>query len=164
MLVPAIAGILISFKPPPPTTTTAPQVTLSESREISRIIRDGDEEEGEERTAPAALEKPRLAVPFDPLTASIARLAAEVAYTYPKYGPFSLMSNASPTIESVDVLGSRWRIISASVGLAFAFAEAISGAGLLGRSGVELQTPTSKHTLRQHETVDTVVDSQSEVD
>ncbi|KAE9393977.1 hypothetical protein BT96DRAFT_923798 [Gymnopus androsaceus JB14] len=162
VLVPVIAGILISFKPPPPTTTTAPQVTLSESREISRIIRDGDEEEGEERTAPAALT--RLAVPFDPLTASIARLAAEVAYTYPKYGPFSLMSNASPTIESVDVLGSRWRIISASVGLAFAFAEAISGAGLLGRSGVELQTPTSKRTLRQHETVDTVVDSQSEVD
>lgn len=63
---------------------------------------------------------PNPIAPFDPLTAAIIRLAAQIAY------PFN-----SPT-ETVglgfDVLGLRWRVLNASVGLAFAFAEAIAGA------------------------------------
>lgn len=139
------------------------RVALSESREISRIIHEEEEDGDEESTTPVQSEKSQLMVPFDPLTAAIARLAAEIAYIFPSHAPFSLMSNASPTIESVDVLGFKWRTISAGVGLAFAFAEAISGGGLSGR-GVEFQTPTPKRLLRQHETVDTIVESQSEVD
>ncbi|KAF8966970.1 hypothetical protein BDZ97DRAFT_1806136 [Flammula alnicola] len=59
--------------------------------------------------------------PLDPLTASIIRLAAQTAYPYPAIGKYVDVVN-------LDVLGSNWRILSASVGLAFAFAEAIAGA------------------------------------
>ncbi|KAG5646158.1 hypothetical protein DXG03_004211 [Asterophora parasitica] len=54
---------------------------------------------------------------FDNLTASIIRLAAHVGY------PYTSFENG---IQGLDVLGSRWRVLNASVGLAFAFAEAIS--------------------------------------
>jgi len=64
------------------------------------------------------------AAPLDPLTASIIRLAAQLSYPY--------SSIASKTgIVGLDVLGSNWRILSASVGLAFSFAEAIAGAPLV---------------------------------
>jgi len=59
--------------------------------------------------------------PFDPLTASIIRLAAQVAYPYTAIA-------ARADVAGLDVLGYNWRILSASVGLAFSFAEAISGA------------------------------------
>ena len=59
--------------------------------------------------------------PFDPLTASIIRLAAQVAY------PYTALA-ARTNVADLDVLGYNWRILSASVGLAFSFAEAISGA------------------------------------
>lgn len=59
--------------------------------------------------------------PFDPLTASIIRLAAQVAYPYT-----ALVARTN--VADLDVLGYNWRILSASVGLAFSFAEAISGA------------------------------------
>ncbi|KZP30217.1 hypothetical protein FIBSPDRAFT_850957 [Athelia psychrophila] len=58
-------------------------------------------------------------MPFDPLTASIIRLAAHIAY------PFASVDETS--VQGVDVLGWRWRVLGAGVGLAFAFAEAISG-------------------------------------
>lgn len=59
--------------------------------------------------------------PFDPLTASIIRLAAQVGY------PYAFMASRTEVV-GLDVLGSNWRVLSASVGVAFAFAEAIAGA------------------------------------
>lgn len=56
-------------------------------------------------------------LPFDPVTASVTRLAAHVVYPYPTLA-----------VKGVDVLGSRIRILSASLGVAFAFAEAIAKA------------------------------------
>jgi len=58
-------------------------------------------------------------IPFDPLTASIIRLAAQIAY------PFATGDSG---IQGVDVIGFRWRTLSASVGVAFAFSEAIAEA------------------------------------
>ncbi|KAF9460475.1 hypothetical protein BDZ94DRAFT_1265994 [Collybia nuda] len=59
--------------------------------------------------------------PFDPLTASIARLAAQVGY------PFPLLEH-NTQISGLDVLGFKWRVLSASISLAFSFAEAIADA------------------------------------
>lgn len=58
-----------------------------------------------------------LTMPFDPLTAAIIRLAAQVGY------PFSALDQ---DVQGLDVLGFRWRVLNAAVGLAFAFAEAIA--------------------------------------
>ena len=60
-------------------------------------------------------------LPFDPLTASIVRLATEIAY------PYTLVETRNEVL-GLDVLGFRWRVLHASIGLAFAFAEAIAGA------------------------------------
>ena len=54
---------------------------------------------------------------FDPLTASIVRLAAQLAYPYPTLG-----------VKGMDILGPKVRVLNAGVGLAFAFAEAIARA------------------------------------
>lgn len=59
--------------------------------------------------------------PFDPLTASIVRLAAQVGY------PFVLIEQ-NTQILGLDVLGFKWRVLNASVALAFSFAEAIASA------------------------------------
>jgi len=56
------------------------------------------------------------AAPLDPLTASIIRLAAQVAYPY----------SSIKFDYSLDVVGFKWRVLNASVGVAFAFAEAIA--------------------------------------
>ena len=48
-------------------------------------------------------------------------MAAQTAYPYPSIA-------AKADIVGLDVLGSNLRILSASVGLAFAFSEAIAGA------------------------------------
>jgi hypothetical protein len=58
---------------------------------------------------------------FDPLTASIIRLAAQVGYPYPH------LEQGRPDL-GLDVLGFRWRVLISAVGLAFSFAEAIAGA------------------------------------
>ncbi|KAF9219329.1 hypothetical protein BS17DRAFT_789506 [Gyrodon lividus] len=58
---------------------------------------------------------PRM-LPLDPLTASIIRLAAQYAYPY---------ESLNATLQGLDVIGPRWRILNASVGVALAFAEAI---------------------------------------
>ncbi|KAF5376096.1 hypothetical protein D9615_007756 [Tricholomella constricta] len=63
-------------------------------------------------------EAPYPSTPFDPLTGAIMRLAAHVGY------PFASFENG---VKGLDVLGFRWRVLNASVGLAFAFAEAIAG-------------------------------------
>lgn len=59
--------------------------------------------------------------PFDALTASIIRLAAQVVYPY---------NTLEADLQGVDVLGWKWRVVGASVGVAFAFAEAISGSSV----------------------------------
>jgi hypothetical protein len=58
-------------------------------------------------------------VPFDPLTAAIIRLAAQVAWPFPAF-------EKDLDLLGLDVLGPRARIFNAAVGLAFAFAEAIA--------------------------------------
>ncbi|KAF7309599.1 SAP domain-containing protein [Mycena indigotica] len=80
LLLPALAGSLISFSPALPTAT------------LSRV-------------------------PFDPLTASIIRLALQFAYD-----PSTMNSAAR------DVIGLRIRALNSAIGVAFAFAEAIKGA------------------------------------
>ncbi|KAJ6581267.1 hypothetical protein B0H19DRAFT_1114522 [Mycena capillaripes] len=68
---------------------------------------------------------PTRAVPFDPLTASIIRLALQFAYnpaTPPTPGP------GNGPLYAQDALGVRLRVLNAAVGLAFSFAEAIKGA------------------------------------
>lgn len=59
--------------------------------------------------------------PLDPLTASIIRLVAQIAY------PYTSMASKSDIV-GLDVLGPNWRILDAAMGLAFAFAESIAGA------------------------------------
>ncbi|KJA17153.1 hypothetical protein HYPSUDRAFT_46682 [Hypholoma sublateritium FD-334 SS-4] len=58
---------------------------------------------------------------LDPLTAAITRLAGALAY------PFAAVSTRAGIVH-LDVLGAQWRVLAASVGLAFAFAEAIGAA------------------------------------
>ncbi|KAJ6485947.1 hypothetical protein C8R45DRAFT_870410 [Mycena sanguinolenta] len=103
---------------------------------------------------------PSRAIPFDPLTASIIRLALQFAYnpaTAPTPGP-----GVGP-VYSQDPLGVNLRVLNASVGLAFAFAEAIKGAPavwakeLLGRKEDEAESEDapgpSRRALTTEETV-----------
>ncbi|KAF8331602.1 hypothetical protein F5887DRAFT_1141051 [Amanita rubescens] len=93
LLVPAIVGNLISFTP----GANFPETSAVDATPTPQVL------------------------PFDPLTASIVRLAAEIAY------PYTLVEARSEVL-GLDVLGFRWRVLHASIGLAFAFAEAIAGA------------------------------------
>ncbi|KAG5636987.1 hypothetical protein H0H81_006193 [Sphagnurus paluster] len=90
LIIPAIVGNLISFSPK----------TVGQQQQ------------------PPSPDVPYPTAPFDPLTAAIIRLAAQVGY------PFALLES---DVYRLDVLGPRWRVLNASVGLAFAFAEAIAG-------------------------------------
>ncbi|PPQ98649.1 hypothetical protein CVT24_004147 [Panaeolus cyanescens] len=92
LIVPTVLGSLISFSPVAP----SPPPTGSET--------------------PA-----QPVAPLDPLTASIIRLVAQIAYPYESL-------SARNNIVGLDVLGPNGRVLSASTGLAFAFAEAIQGA------------------------------------
>ncbi|KAK7441732.1 hypothetical protein VKT23_016395 [Stygiomarasmius scandens] len=96
LLVPSIVGTLITFKP--------------QSTPAEQVIVDDDGEVVERRPV-------QQATPFDPLTASIVRLAAHIAYPY--------STHSGQVGARVDVLGFRWRVLGAGVNLAFAFAEAI---------------------------------------
>ena len=89
LIIPALFGTLISFHP----ATSARSPATADRHPIPPLI------------------------PFDPLTASIIRLAAQIAY------PFGPMGSKA---HIMDVIGFRWRVLSAAVGVAFAFAEAIS--------------------------------------
>lgn len=99
--------------------------------------------------------------PFDPLTASIVRLAAQVGY------PFALIEQNTQT-SGLDVLGFKWRVLNASVALAFSFAEAIAGAPqvfaktlvveqqygrLLGNGPTEDRPPSNRKALMGPEDV-----------
>lgn len=58
---------------------------------------------------------------FDPLSASIIRLAANFATGFPSM----VFLEHEANVQTLDVLGARWRTVSSAVTLAFAFAEAI---------------------------------------
>ena len=65
---------------------------------------------------------------FDPLTASIVRVAANIAYRFPLVRLTDITGQPGPeTLHELDVLGTRWRVLGASVALAFALSEAIRG-------------------------------------
>jgi len=76
---------------------------------------------------------------FDPLTASIIRLAAQVGY------PYSHFEQGRPD-PGLDVLGFRWRVLISAVGLAFSFAEAIAGAPQ-AFAGILIREQASDRTL-----------------
>ncbi|KAJ3796481.1 hypothetical protein GGU11DRAFT_809753 [Lentinula aff. detonsa] len=141
VLIPVVAGVLISFRPPPLKPST--RAILSESREISRHVRGGDEEvEVEEETTQNHSAVAQLSALLDPLTASIVQLAAQIAYTFPSiHGPFSLSFHISPLITSIDVLGFKWRVLLASIGVAFSFAEALTGSLTSLPSRIPLKSP-----------------------
>lgn len=65
---------------------------------------------------------------FNPLSAAIVKAAASAAYPFPPV----LVVGASNELQSLDVLGTKWRGVSAGVTLAFAFAEAIAASGARG--------------------------------
>lgn len=58
---------------------------------------------------------------FDVLSASIIRMAANFADTYPAM----IFVEQDAMVQSLDVLGIRWRAVSSGITLAFAFSEAI---------------------------------------
>ncbi|KAH7911785.1 hypothetical protein BJ138DRAFT_1149773 [Hygrophoropsis aurantiaca] len=87
-------------------------------------------------------------VPFDPLTASIIRLAAQFVY------PFGLADT--------DVIGQSWRVVTAAVTVAFALVEAIFGApgafakastGVTTNSGSSPPLTNGKRVLVEEDTV-----------
>ena len=65
---------------------------------------------------------------FDPLTASIVRVAANIAYKFPLVRLTDITGQSSPdSLHELDILGARWRVLNASVTLAFALSEVIRG-------------------------------------
>ncbi|KAJ7623415.1 hypothetical protein FB45DRAFT_925593 [Roridomyces roridus] len=92
---------------------------------------------------------------FDPLTASIIRLALQFAYN-PAIPPTS--GGVVGPIYAQDVLGVRLRVLNASIGVAFAFAEAIKGAPAvwakeLLRKEDENESGPARRALTTEETV-----------
>ncbi|KLO18695.1 hypothetical protein SCHPADRAFT_106784 [Schizopora paradoxa] len=81
---------------------------------------------------------------FDPLSASIIRVAANVAYDF----PYLRLSGADGLsqgdgMRSLDVLGFQWRVVTSSLTLAFAFAEAIGSASRVQKSDSRLPIPST---------------------
>lgn len=116
LLIPVIFGTLISFTPAPP-----PKPASSSDHQRSYY-----------QPGPPNLNLKESRPNFDTLTASIVSLAAQVAYPYGlinKNVNLIMRVGFGPrVIQGVDVLGLKWRVLAASVGVAFAFAEAIAGA------------------------------------
>ncbi|KAJ3754614.1 hypothetical protein EV360DRAFT_51285 [Lentinula raphanica] len=138
VLIPGLAGILISFKPSPSKHSSAEEEVETPPQAKNTLIFDL----------------------FDPLTASIVQLAAQIAYTFPTtLGSFPLVAHTGtgPLIKSIDVIGWKWRVLLASVGVAFSFAETLT------RSLTSSQPNPS--TPGQQEPVDDIDDAESaEVD
>ncbi|KAG2145497.1 uncharacterized protein EDB93DRAFT_1151357 [Suillus bovinus] len=86
---------------------------------------------------------PRV-IALDPLSASIARLACHVAY------PFRALE---ASLQGVDVIGQKWRLLTASVVVAFAFAEAIFNApSAFAESRARLRASTPRRTVPSEDT------------
>jgi hypothetical protein len=98
LFIPALLGTIISFNP------------------VQSRLR------AQPAPAPNSRQPTFPRIPFDPLTASIIRLAAQIAYPY---------ATDHSGAQIVDVLGFRWRALSAAVGVAFSFSEAIAEAPAL---------------------------------
>lgn len=82
---------------------------------------------------------------MDPLSASIARLAAHAVY------PFQTLD---ATLKGVDVIGHKWRLLTASVVVAFAFAEAIfSAPSAFTESRARLRAGTPRRTIASEDTL-----------
>ncbi|KIM56254.1 hypothetical protein SCLCIDRAFT_133118 [Scleroderma citrinum Foug A] len=75
---------------------------------------------------------------FDPLTASVIRVAAQYAY------PYDALKH---TTECIDILGPKWRLLDASVAAALAFAEAIAAAPGAYADPKQRQRVTKRSTL-----------------
>ena len=101
LILPILAGYLISFSPSTSATPTTPS---------SISYRPGS-------TFPH----------FDALSASIIRFAATIAFGFPTM----VLQGQGPERGQItlDVLGPQWRGVTSGVALAFAFAEAIVGGG-----------------------------------
>ena len=84
---------------------------------------------------------------FDPLTASIVRLAAQAVYPYERFPLQSTQGLLKGVVSDVDVLGLRWRLVAASMGVAFAFAEAIGSAPKLIVQEMKAYPPPSRQRL-----------------
>ncbi|KDQ54484.1 hypothetical protein JAAARDRAFT_135495 [Jaapia argillacea MUCL 33604] len=134
LLIPSLFGVLISFRPKTHPTPSPPPPPLSVPTPLERFgsKRFGDPTSPHQPSPdPVSLHLPSRtttkpvshppSLPFDPLTASIIRLACQFGYPYPALG--SHLHNGT-----IDVLGLKWRVLSASLGVAFAFAEAIAEA------------------------------------
>jgi len=79
---------------------------------------------------------------FDPLSASIIRVAANVAYDFPYLRLSGEQGLAQgDEMKSLDVLGFQWRVLTSSLTLAFAFAEAIAKASRVQKAGSRLSPP-----------------------
>ncbi|KAF8645597.1 hypothetical protein AX16_007679 [Volvariella volvacea WC 439] len=109
LVIPAIFGTMISFHPTPSRPSTSDDGTATRPR-----------------TAPIA--------PFDPLTASIARVAIQYIYPYDMIQSSVsaiLIESYGTAIQygtNLDVIGLKIRMWTASVGLLFALAEQIAKA------------------------------------
>lgn len=81
---------------------------------------------------------------FDPLSASIIRVAANVAYDFP-YLRLSGEQGLAPeeALKSLDVLGFQWRVLTSSLTLAFAFAEAIGKVSQVQKADSHLPPPST---------------------
>ncbi|KAH9477029.1 hypothetical protein JR316_0010945 [Psilocybe cubensis] len=125
LIVPTLAGYIISFNP-----TTSPSPSRSSSPSHLSLSPNN-------KPTPPAL-------PLDPLTAGIIRVALQTAYPYPTIA-------ARAGVVGLDVLGKQWRLVSASVGLAFAFSEAIAGAPKVALDGAQRQQQRLAIEQRQRE-------------
>ncbi|KIJ60436.1 hypothetical protein HYDPIDRAFT_32241 [Hydnomerulius pinastri MD-312] len=98
----------------------------------------------------ASARVPRV-LPLDPLTASIMRLAAQYAYPY---------ESLNATIQGVDVIGPRWRILNAAVGVALAFAEAIFTApSAYTEARARMRASTPRRTIAPEDSLITLGES-----
>ncbi|KAJ8690240.1 hypothetical protein PTI98_011689 [Pleurotus ostreatus] len=118
LVIPSLVGAFVSFARP------YTRLAASSSSSTSNVHID---------KYPSLLT--HVAAAYDPLTASIARLACHIAWPYRLLPPTNIVTPlipypnvlppVPPTEIALDVLGWNWRIFDASVVLAFAVAEAL---------------------------------------
>ncbi|KAF9489877.1 hypothetical protein BDN71DRAFT_1455387 [Pleurotus eryngii] len=118
LIIPSLVGAFVSFARPYPRLASSPR-SLTSNVDVDKY--------------PPLLT--HIAAAYDPLTASIARLACHIAWPYRPLVPTNLITPlvlypnvvppVPPTEIALDVLGWNWRIFDSSIVLAFAVAEAL---------------------------------------